>query len=135
MTIEQEEKKTVREQVQAIISKPFEEYNMHDVVELSRLKMRVWNLVAEAESAYLVAEQEYKNKRNALYILNKQQAKTTDKSAEADAYAETAEEKIVVVTLEGKLKELKNYYNDLNDVLIAVRMCQRRYDDSVNTQT
>lgn len=32
---------TIRDQVQAIISKPFEQYNMHDVVELSRLKMKV----------------------------------------------------------------------------------------------
>jgi len=63
---------SIREQVKSILSKPFEDYNLNDIVQASNLKSQLGQQVAQAEADYLYAEQLRKKEYAKYMILSKQ---------------------------------------------------------------
>lgn len=123
---------SVRNKVQNIIWKHYTEYTVADINDLSKLKLQIWWMVNKAEWEYLEAEQIYKRERTAEYLNLKSLWAKTDKLAVESAYLETNDLKIDSITKEMKFKELRSYHNDLQDVLIAVRMSARLYDKDLS---
>lgn len=119
---------TIRERVWEFIDKPFDQYNLYDVVELSKLKLKVGELAMKARSKANQLDNKYRLKRSRIYREEKLM-KCTDKAATENAFVGTEKDRIEVELAKADADLQSTYHRDLNDILISIRMCARIYDE------
>ena len=122
---------SIREQVKSILSKPFEDYNLNDIVQASNLKSQLGQQVAQAEADYLYAEQTRK-KEYAKYMILSKQDWGTKADREAEATLHIADLKAEEIKAYADYKAKKLFYDDLSDQVTAMRMCNRIYQQASN---
>lgn len=120
---------SIREQVKQIVSKPFEEYNLNDIVQASNLKSQLGQQVAQAEADYLYAEQVRKQEYAKYLILCKADWLTiAECENQATIHTKDFKDKEIQKYLDYKAKKM--FYDDLGDQVTAMRMCNRIYQQT-----
>jgi len=125
----------ILDKVKVIIAKGFTEYTIADIDELSKLKLGLWELVSGKEWEYLIAKQLYKKEKTILYMQYKEEKKFwTDSQTKEASYLETVALEEDTLTKELAYKLVRQFHYDLQDVLIAVRLAAKTYDDDIKNQ-
>lgn len=120
---------TIRDKVSQILNKEFSDYNLSDVVELSKLKLKVWEMASEAKAIASQLEQQYKSERSKLYLENRLNKKT-DKQSTEEALIATEKLRTSCEKTKSEADTYIRYHKDLWDILVAIRMCTRVYDEA-----
>lgn len=122
---------TIRDKVNDFINKAFEDYTLFDVVELSKLKLKLGQQAMQSKAKAIELDSKYRLKRAQLYREEKLM-KCTDKMASENAFIGTESDRIDMEKAKAEADLKATYHRDLNDIVIAVRMCSRIYDAALN---
>jgi len=127
-----------KDKILQITNKSFDSYSLDDVDTLPKLKMTLWQELTEKEWEYAIKQQERNIEYNRKYLL--QRARTnpstnkgyTEKDTRAIVEELLYEDDKELIILEIRIKEKKRMYNDLSDIITAIRVAYKHlYPSSI----